>query len=86
MIGFHQQEALRFGVDVFDWLDNHQYAFIVQVFNVLVKTIDGLVHKRMGKPQYLLRDEFRKLERLYNNKPVLQYHYELRRAYLAPPL
>ena len=54
--------------------------------NVLVKTIDGLVHKRMGKPQYLLRDEFRKLERLYNNKPVLQYNYELRRAYLAPPL
>ena len=52
--------------------------------NLLVKTIDGVVHKRMGKPQYLLRDEFSKLQRLYNNQPVLEYNYELRRAFFAP--
>ena len=38
--------------------------------------IDCVVHKRMGKPQYLLRDEFSKLQALYN-KPLL------RRAFFA---
>ena len=37
--------------------------------------IDCVVHKRMGKP-HLLRDEFSKLQALYN-KPVL------RRAFFA---
>ena len=44
--------------------------------------IDGVLHKRMGKPQYLLRDDFSKLQTLYN-KPVLEYNYELRRAFFA---
>ena len=44
--------------------------------------IDGVLHKRMGKPQYLLRDEFSKLQTLYN-KLVLEYNYELRRAFFA---
>ena len=48
--------------------------------------IDGVVHKRRGKPQYLLRDQFSKLQTLYNNQPVLEYNYELRHAFFAPHL
>ena len=44
--------------------------------------IDCVVHKRMGKPQYRSRDEFSKLQTLYN-KPLLEYNYELRRAFFA---
>ena len=46
--------------------------------------MDGVVHKRMGKAQYLLREKFFKLQTLYNNQPVLEYNVELRRAFLAP--
>ena len=46
--------------------------------------IDGVVHKRRGKPQNLLRDQFIKLQTLYNNQPVLEYNYELRHAFFAP--
>ena len=46
--------------------------------------MDGVVHKRMDKAQYLLRDKFSKLQTLYNNQPVLEYNFELRRAFLAP--
>ena len=52
--------------------------------NLLEKMIDGVVHKRMGKPQCLLRDEFSKLQTLYNNQPMLEYNYELRRASFMP--
>ena len=48
--------------------------------------IDGVVHKRRGKPQYLLRDQFSKLQTLYNNHPVLEYNYELRHPFFAPHL
>ena len=46
--------------------------------------MDSVVHKRMGKAQYLLSDKFSKLQTLYNNQPVLEYNVELRRAFLAP--
>ena len=46
--------------------------------------IDGVVLKRMGKPQYLLRDQFSKLQTLYNNQPLLQYNYELGHAFFEP--
>ena len=46
--------------------------------------MDGVVHKRMGQAQHLLRDKFSKLKTLYNNQPVLEYNFELRRAFLAP--
>ena len=46
--------------------------------------MDGVVHKRMGKAQYLLRDKFSKLQTLYNNQLVLEYNAELTRAFLAP--
>ena len=46
--------------------------------------IDGVVHKRMGEPQCILRDEFSKLQTLYNNQPMLEYNYELRRASFVP--
>ena len=46
--------------------------------------MDGVVHERMGQAQHLLRDKFSKLQTLYNNQPVLEYNFELRRAFLAP--
>ena len=46
--------------------------------------MDGVVHKRMGQAQHLLRDNFSKLQTLYNNQPVPEYNFELRRAFLAP--
>ena len=46
--------------------------------------MDAVVHKRLGKAQYLLRDKFSKLQTLYNNQLVLEYNPELRRALLAP--
>ena len=48
--------------------------------------MDGVVHKRMGKAQYLLRDKFSKLQTLYNNQPVLEYNAELRRAFFGATL
>ena len=46
--------------------------------------IDGVVHKRMGKSQHLLRAKLSKHQTLYNNQPVLEYNYELRRAFFVP--
>ena len=48
--------------------------------------MDGVVHKRMGKAQHLLRDKFSKLQTLYNNQPVLEYNAELRRAFFGATL
>ena len=47
--------------------------------NELELTLDGLVHLRMGKRP--LRNEFNRLEKLYKNKPALDYNYFLRRTY-----
>ena len=47
--------------------------------NELELTLDGLVYLRMGKRP--LRNEFIRLEKLYKNKPALDYNYFLRRTY-----
>ena len=48
--------------------------------------IDGVVHKRRDKPQNLLRDQFSKLQTLYDNQPVLEYNYELRHVFFCATL
>ena len=40
--------------------------------------------KEWANHNIFLRDEFSKLQTLYNNQPMLEYNYELRRASFMP--